>query len=271
MQETSTIDLQTASLETARVLAAESRANQAVFENLPLTVTFADAAETSDLRRPSSREGTLRIVSITGLDRSACGGTHVSHTGEIGPILIRKREKIRQTMRVEFLCGNRAVVRARADFVALSRIAQLVSGTLDETPDIVAAQLELARAAAKARRKQEDELAQYRGRELYAAAPPDSAGVRRALERSPSGDLEDLRALAQSFTAREKAVFIATIDDPPAVLLAVSGDSAVDAGRILKEALTEVGGRGGGTRRMAQGSLPSRDALDRVLGRLKTL
>ena len=69
----------------------------------------------------------LRIVSIEGLDRSPCGGTHVRATGEIGVLLIRKLDKVRGNVRIEFLCGMRAVRRARRDFEALSRIARLFS------------------------------------------------------------------------------------------------------------------------------------------------
>jgi len=273
-QESSTIDLNTATLEPARALEAERRANQAVCENRPMAVSFEDAAETRDLRKPSERAGTLRIVSIEGLDRSACGGTHVARTGEIGPILLRKLERIRNTVRVEFLCGGRAVGRARADFDALSRVAQMVSGSLDEVPGLVSAQFEAARHGDKLRRKLEADLAQYRGRELYAVTAPDDAGVRRVLRRLPSGNLEDLRAIAQSFTAQAKAVFVAALDDPPAVLLAVSAgsgaDGGIDAGKLLKAALTQAGGRGGGGPRMAQGSLPSREALEQVLSRIRT-
>ncbi len=274
-QESSTIDLETAALEPVRVLEAERRVNQAVFENRPLGISFEDAAQTRDLRKPSEREGTLRIVTIEGLDRSACGGTHVARTGEIGPVLLRKLEKIRNTVRVEFVCGQRAVSRARADFDALSRVSQMVSGSLDEVPAIVAAQLEVARNAEKARRKLEADLAQYQGRELYDATPPDENGIRRALKRLSAGNLEDLRALAQSFTAQPKAVFIAALDpnrdgDPAAVLFAVSADSGLDAGKLLKAALVEAGGRGGGNPRMAQGSLPSREALEQVLSRIRT-
>jgi len=268
-QESSTIDLDTASLEPARVLEAERRANQAVFENRPLAVSFEDASQTRDLRKPSEREGTLRIVSIEGLDRSACGGTHVARTGEIGLILLRKLERIRNTVRVEFLCGGRAVARARADFDALSRVAQMVSGSLDETPVLVAAQFEAARNADKLRRKLEADLAQYQGRELYSATAPDEAGVRRVLRRLPSGNLEDLRTIAQSFTAQPKAVFAAVLEEPPAVLLAVSADSGTDAGKLLKAALTQAGGRGGGNQRMAQGSLPGREALEQVLSLIR--
>lgn len=268
-QEVSTIDLDTAALDAALVTQAEQRANEAVFENRPLRVTFEDAADTRDLRKPSERAGTLRIVSIEGLDRSACGGTHVAHTGEIGPILLRRTEKIRNSMRVEFLCGSRAVRRARADFDALARTAQMFSSALDEVPGLVASQLEAARAADKARRKLEADLAQYQGRELYNAAVPGDDGIRRVLRRVPVGNLEDFRALAQSFTAQAKAVFVAALDEPAAVLLAVSADSGLDAGKLLKNALAQAGGRGGGNPRMAQGSLPNRDALEQVLDRIR--
>jgi alanyl-tRNA synthetase len=268
-QEVSTIDLDTATLEPARVVEAERRANQAVFENRPLGVSFEDAAETRDLRKPSERAGMLRIVSIEGLDRSACGGTHVARTGEIGPILLRKLDRIRNTTRVEFLCGGRAIGRARADFDSLSRVAQMVSGSLDEAAGLVAAQFEAARNADKLRRKLEADLAQYQGRELYAVTAPEEGSVRRVLRRLPSGNLEELRALAQSFTAQPKAVFIAALDEPPAVLLAVSADSGIDAGKLLKAALTQAGGRGGGNPRMAQGSLPSRAALEQVLSDIR--
>ncbi len=115
-QESSTIDLETATLDPARVIEIERAPTRPSLRTGLLAVSFEDAAETSGLRKPSGREGTLRIISIEGLDRSACGGTHVSRTGEIGPILLRKLEKIRNTTRVEFLCGGRAIARARADF-----------------------------------------------------------------------------------------------------------------------------------------------------------
>ena len=92
------------------VTEAERRANQLVSENRAMDVRFEDAREAQGLRKASEREGTLRIVSIDGLDRSACGGTHVRTTGEIGPILLRKTEKIRQSVRVEFIMQPRDCV-----------------------------------------------------------------------------------------------------------------------------------------------------------------
>src|SRR5581483_9509368 len=91
-QESSTIDLEGGPAESATLRRAELRANELVTENRPVTVEFRSAAEAHGLRKPSEREGMLRLILIDGLDRSACGGTHVRATGEIGPILIRKAE-----------------------------------------------------------------------------------------------------------------------------------------------------------------------------------
>ena len=266
--ESSSIDLEGGPLEPGAVLDAERRANDIVFENRPVAVHFQQADEVQGLRKPTDREGTLRIVSVEGLDRSACGGTHVRATGEVGPILVRKLDRVRQTVRVEFLCGGRSVRRARADYEALSKTAQLFSSPLDEVPAMVAAQLETARATDKARRKLELDLAAYQGRELYLATAPGADGVRRVTRRVAKGSLEELRAIAQNFTAQPKAVFIATLADPPSVLLAASADAGIDAGKALKAAIAEAGGRGGGSARIAQGSVAEAGMLDRVLEKL---
>ena len=266
--ESATSDLEGGAAD-ARVLSAvEARSNEIVWENRPVGVTYEDAESVQGLRKASEREGTLRIVSIDGLDRSACGGTHVSATGEIGVILLRKAEKVRQSVRVEFLCGGRAVRRARADYEALNRVAQLYSASLDDVPAVVAAQAEAARTADKTRRKLELDLAAYQGRELYQNASPGPDGLRRAVRRATSGSLEELRALATNFVAQPHAVFIATLASPPSVLLATSADSGVDAGQKLKALLTAAGGRGGGTARMAQGSVPDAALLDALVEKL---
>jgi len=266
--ESSTIDLEGGAADARALARVEARANQIVWENRAVAVTYEEAASVQGLRKASEREGTLRIVSIDRLDRSACGGTHLRTTGEIGAVLLRKVEKVRQTVRVEFLCGGRAVRRARADYEALNRVAQLFSSALDDVPGVVAAQMEAGRSADKLRRKLELDLAAYQGRELYQNTAPGPDGLRRALRRATSGGLDELRALAQHFTAQSQAVFVATLASPPSVLLATSADSGVDAGQRLKAALAEAGGRGGGTASMAQGSVPDAAALDQVAAAL---
>src|SRR5829696_5605904 len=112
-RESSTLDLATANLRSEQVQRAEERANEIIVENRPVEVTFEDADLATGLRKAPDRKGELRIVTIQDLDRSACGGTHVRSTAEIGCVLIRKLERVRQGTRLEFLCGLRATRRAR--------------------------------------------------------------------------------------------------------------------------------------------------------------
>jgi alanyl-tRNA synthetase len=263
--QSSSLDLDTDVIAAADVVAAEWRANQVVVENRPVTVSFEEAAVADGLRKASSREGPLRIVAIDRLDRSACGGTHVRATGEIGPILVRKIDRVKKQVRLEFVCGLRAVRRARSDFELLARVAQSLSASLDEAPSLVEAQAERLRAAETERRRLDTELHAYRARLLYDAAEPDASGVRCVIDRRDAGSLEELRGLAQAYGSLPKAVFVGAANNPPAVLLAASEDSGVDAGRTLKAALAIVGGRGGGSPRMAQGSVPRIEAVADVV------
>jgi alanyl-tRNA synthetase len=260
--ESSTIDVARA-LEPGELRQAERRANQIVFENRPVAIGFQHSSEDLGLRKPTEREGEVRIVSIQGLDRGACGGTHVRATGEIGPILLRKLDRIRGCLRIEFLCGGRAVARARADFEALSQIARVFSAPLDDAPAMVEAQREKLQDADKTRRRLAVELAASRGRALYAETPPSPDSIRRVLRRVESLS-EESRAEAQNFISAGPAIFLAVADNPPSVLLACTNDSGVNAGELLKRAFTEAGGRGGGNAALAQGSLPSKDALHQM-------
>lgn len=264
--EASTIDVDH-SLEDEDLRQAERRANEIVVENRPVTISFHDSAEDLALRKPTEREGSLRIVTIADLDRSACGGTHVRATGEIGPILIRKLDRIRGNQRIEFLCGARAVARARADFEALSKIARAFSSPLDDTPALVEAQREKLLASDRARRKLSTELAQASGRALYGEAAAGADGVRRIIRRLDSLT-DDTRAEAQSFTSSGLAIYVAFAENPPAILLAASAESGVRCGETLKRLLAAHGGRGGGNATVAQGSLPSKEALDALSGDL---
>jgi alanyl-tRNA synthetase len=259
----SSLDLDVESVSGDRIVEVEQRANAIVVENRLVTVNFEDAGQATGLRKESDRAGVLRIVSIDGLDRSACGGTHVRATGEIGAILIRKVERVRKAARLEFVCGLRAVRRARADFEALTRIAGALSASLDDAPSLVGAQSEQLRAAENERRRLDREIAAYRARALYEAAVVDTRGLR--VVRYDGASMDELRNLAQVMVALPKAVLVGTIADPPSLLFASSEDTGIDAGKTLRETVTKVGGRGGGSARVAQGSVPDAARLDEAI------
>ncbi len=257
--ESSTIDLAAPLPDAASLVRLERAANAIVFENRPVAVTYADSSEPLNLRKPSARAGAIRIVEIDSLDRSACGGTHVKATGEIGPILLRKIEKIRNNVRVEFLCGFRAVDAARRDFDELSSVARFFSAPREQVLALAEAQRARLEDAEKTRRRLGAELATLQGLRAYDETPPDPSGLRCRVVRL--GSLNDeVRAEAQSFTSRPGAWFLALGSRPPAVLLAVSAD-VPSAGPRLQSVLSGLGGRGGGSARLAQGSLPNESLL----------
>ena len=270
--DTSTLDVADAA-GNAAILAPdvmamiEARANDIVAEAHPVTVTFEDADAVMGLRKVSDREGSLRIVTIDGVDRSACGGTHVATTAAIGPILLRRQEKVRQGLRIEFVCGSRAIRRARRDLETLARVARVFSGSIDDAARLVEAQAAQLAELQSENKRQAESLAKYRAADLHAAATPNAEGLRLVLERLASG-VDSIRALALAYASLPRAVFVAASSAPPSVLLATSADSGVDAGKTLRPLLEKAGGRGGGSARLAQGSVPSTDAVERVVAGL---
>ena len=264
-RESSTLDLDAGTLDHAAIVEVEAAANTAVTENRPVIVSFEEAAAAAGLRKAPGREGTLRIVTIEGVDRSACGGTHVRATGEIGAIVIRKVERVKQHVRLEFLCGLRALRRARADADLLSAIAAAHSATAEDLPALLEAQRAELKAGAAARRELEAAVAGYRARELHGSIPPDARGRRVAVVREAAGPVERLRVLAQAYAALPGGVLIVAVADPAAVLLATAAETGLDAGRILKPVLEANGGRGGGNARLAQGSVRDGAGLTAVV------
>ncbi len=263
----STLDLDAESVSREPLTAAEERANAIAAEGRPVTVSFVEAHDAAGLRKASDRTGPLRIVTIDRVDRSACGGTHVRTTSEIGPILLRSVERVRKATRVEFVCGTRAVRRARRDFESLSRIATSLSAALDDTASLVAAQADRLKNTETSRKKLEKELAAFRARERYEAATPDAHGVRTIVVRDVAA-IDDLKTFAQAALPLPRTVVVGSIAAPPSVLVAASEDSGIDAGKLLKQELASAGGRGGGSPRIAQGSVPDAASLESVVRRL---
>lgn len=265
----STLDLAADALSANALAEVERRANEVVWENRPIAVTFEDAATAQGLRKPPPRDGELRVVSIADVDRSACGGTHVRSTAEIGPLLLRRTERVKQGTRVEFVCGGRAVARARTDFTLLAGIAQRASTAIDDVGAALEAQGNALRDAESQRRRLQTELDTLQARALYDRTNADSLGVRRAVHACPAGTtLESVRGLALAFADLPRAVMLAHTTSPPSLLLAAAPDSGVNAGDALRAAVVAAGGRGGGSPRLAQGTVPSDAALAEVVAKL---
>jgi alanyl-tRNA synthetase len=258
----STLDLETDSMSAQSIEKAERRANLVIAENRPVGVTFEDAATATGLRKASDRAGTLRVVTIADIDRSACGGTHVRATGEIGGLLIRGTERTKKALRVEFVCGLRAVARARADFQALSAIATSLSTSIDTVAPLVAAQAAQLKEAEKANRNLEKVIGGYRAQSLFDGTAPSADGTRIVVSNE-AASMDTLRAIAMGLMEKPKAAFVGFTPEGQ-LLVASSEDSGLDAGKALREGVNAVGGKGGGSPRLAQGSAP-KDRADEAM------
>ena len=171
-EESCTIDLDIASLSSAQMEQAERYANQFVWEDrqvLMHEVTPEQARKIGVRKIPEAERETLRLIEIRGVDVCACGGTHVKTTGQIGNIQLRKAERVRQGMRVEFVCGARALRIARKDFQVLTEAAALYSSPLWEVPAQTAKLIDSGKAAQKQQQKLLAEVAELTAQQSVGA------------------------------------------------------------------------------------------------------
>jgi alanyl-tRNA synthetase len=262
------IDLETKAISPEQIEAAERMANEIILEDRPVEIRFVSQEEALELelrKLPPAERGQLRLIDIRDFDLSACGGTHVRHTGQIGCILLRKLEKVRQGVRIEFVCGQRGVRTARRDYTALSEAASLFSSHIWEVPQ----QIRKSQDEAKAARRQREQLLEELAEEHAARMLVETTAVngRKLVKRVfADRDLAYIKLLAQKLTRLEPNV-VALLGTGPqlSVVAAGSPGQPIDLGGLLKQALANHGGRGGGSKDMAQAGVPSDEVVDRVL------
>ncbi|WP_419805673.1 alanyl-tRNA editing protein [Terriglobus sp.] len=153
-----TVDLAMPLLSAEQMKVLQQRANDVVMRALPVTQRWVgrDEAEAllaaGVLPKLPLRAGDLRVVSIAGVDQNACGGTHVRSTAEIGPVLLRRVERVRGNSRLSFVCGGRALAAATADWKLLTGLAGTLStGVAELAERVLKMQAEVAEARRRAK------------------------------------------------------------------------------------------------------------------------
>jgi alanyl-tRNA synthetase len=250
----STIDL-AREVTPAEIAAAADAANAVVLEHRPVTIRFVSGEEAASLplRKEPKRSGELRIIDVAGWDVSACGGTHVTHTGEIGPIAVRGWERFKGGTRLEFVCGGRTLAAFRELRDTVTAASRLLSVLPDELPAAIGRLQEEARDLRRSQRDLQAELAGFRGAALAASAEP--VGPHRAVLASIAGaDGSVLKALASAVVAQAGLVAVLVGDARPAVAVVARGaDTAVDCAALFTALSGRFGGKGGGRPDLAQG------------------
>lgn len=261
--EISTIDLEGPALTDAQLQTATEEVNRIIAAALPLNIRYVTSEEAvvmkqqGLLRKLPPRSGNIRIIEIPGIDTNACGGTHVSTTAEIGPLLLRGTEKVRGNLRLSFVCGNRALAAASADFCRLQEAASM----LTTAPSEIATSIERIRVENRTLQKERanllEEIASLEAVKLASTAR-DS--VIHSLP--PDRDAAYAKLLASKLvreTATPVAYIVAADSERTNVVLAAK-PGVLDCGATLRTALNALGARGGGSAEMAQGAIPAEQA-----------
>jgi len=262
-----TIDLDQTGLADATLEAVERLANRVVLENRSVHSRFVPPGELASLplRRPPKVQQDVRVVEIEGFDCSACGGTHVRATGEVGSIKIVKTERRGDETRITFLCGERALADyARKHALVQRLVARLTCGE-DEIERAIDRLEEEHRAVRRALREAEEALLSYEADALWASAHP--IGHIRVISRVYRDTSPDrARRIAQMLRDRPgTVVMLACGAERPQLILARSEDVPVDVRLLLQAACQICGGRGGGRPDWAQGGGGNPDRLEDAL------
>jgi alanyl-tRNA synthetase len=263
------IDLDTPTLTQKQIESAERLANEIILENRPLEVRFVTREEAGKLglrKVPVTDRNELRIIDIRDWDLSACGGTHVAQTGQIASVLLRKAEKVRQGWRVEFVAGQRAVATARRDFTALTETAALFSAHIYDVQQQAQKSLDELRSWRKQWERSQEELAAAQAAALLAETP-EIKGRKIVVQSLADREINFVKLLAQKLTrlSPSAVALLASTSPQPSLVFAQSAGQPFDMGGLMKETMTKLGGRGGGSKDLAQGGLTSTDGIAAAL------
>lgn len=275
-RDDSTIDIEAPSVVARHLEEAERRVNEIIFEDRPVVIRFGTAEELAEagIRKRVERDGVLRAVEVEGFDRQPCGGTHLERTGQAGLLLIRRLERRRELWRVEFVCGSRALAAARGDFATLTQAASVLSCGLPEVPSVLSKMIEERRTQHTEAKKLEERLSEHEARALIASgATLGTEGTRLIVGTLERATPAYLGLVAARIVAEQGAVAVTLLASRETghVVFAQSKGLAHDMGGVLRESLKEFGGKGGGPKDFAQGSVADPANVDAVLARAKGL
>jgi alanyl-tRNA synthetase len=251
-------------------------ANRSVMANIPVEIVWMDRTEAEQKFGfvlyqggvPPGRQ--IRVLKV-GKDVEACGGTHVSNTGLIGPIKILKTERIQDGVeRLEFAAGEAAVKRMQEIDDLLRQSADELSVSPEHLPETTVRFFNEWKEFKKENARLKEELASARA-DAMLLNTVDVDGIRVIAKTIPNADIEELVKAAAEFTKQADVVALLASSLNGVKIVAAAGETAVDrganSGMLVKEMSSVVGGGGGGRADLAQGGGPDAQKIDAALER----
>ena len=262
----STIDVNRIELGPAALAQAEAMANEIVDRALPVTPAFVSQAELHriPLRKPPKVTEDIRVVQVAGFDWLACGGTHLADTAQVGLIKIVAAER-RGPRRGSPSCADDARC---ADYARLQGLAQGLVARFTTAQDELLDTVDRRAAEMQALRKELSDLEGQWVESTAAAlwAEAETRGPWRVLARGVDYPFERAKRVAQAVRGRPGAVVVLGVrGERPQILCARADDVTLNAGELLRTAVTVGGGRGGGRPDWAQGGVPTNEGLSLAL------
>ena len=244
----------------------ETAANRMIMANQPVEIAVEDRTRAEQKYGFSLYQGGvppgkfIRIVKVAG-DIEACAGTHCQSTGEVGVIKIIRVEHIQDGIeRIEFSAGIAAVYYMQHLEQIVSSAADVLSVQQENLPPTVTRFF----GEWKDQRKEIERMsAKIVELEIQSLVTEQIGGVQVVTKRI---DLpaKELALLATSVSEKGGVALLASVGDTVRVVLA-SGDSRVNAGEIIDQVCSLLGGKGGGKPAMAQGGGPEAGQLELAL------
>lgn len=254
----STIDLNSDNLSDEDLARAEALANQIVFEDRPVVARFIEPDQVAalPLRKAPPAIDSIRIVQVEDFDWSACGGTHVTRTGEIGLIKVVRSERRGLETRITFLCGHRALTHYHTLNTLTRDLALHLSVGVEELPQAIDRLQTEARTVRKERDRLRELLLDHEAVALIASAQVIGP-VSVVLKVFDAREAEEVRRLATRIAGQPGHVALLGVKgDKAQLIFARSADLSYDMRPLLQQACRLVGGGGGGGPDLAQGGGP---------------
>jgi alanyl-tRNA synthetase len=259
-EDSLTIDLDTPAISLETLDQVENLANQIVFENRPVTARIVSKEEFETLnvrmRKLPDHLATdgLRVVEIGGFDQTACGGTHVALTGAVGLIKVIKMDRHGQESRVEFRCGQRALLDYRQRNRVTNQLASDLTTAVSELDQAVGRLRDDFKLASSSLKSTQERLIIYEADALLEQAV-SANGLQVVQAVFENRDSAELRMLASRLVASPGHVaLLGAAGEKSQLVFARSADLSLDMVVALRLALQGLGSdRGGGRPEFAQG------------------
>ncbi|MCL7416226.1 MAG: alanine--tRNA ligase [Halalkalicoccus sp.] len=245
----------------------ERIANELVTDNVPVTEEWphrneAEAEHGFDLYQGGIPPGErIRLIHVAE-DVQACGGTHVSRTGDIGAIKVVSTERVQDGVeRLTFAAGAAAIEATQETEDALYEAAAVLDVSPPEVPATAERFFEEWKARGKEIEALTEELAELRAGEGEAVELGEATAVIQRLD----ADSDELRATANALVSEGKVAVLGSGADGAQFVVAVPDGVGINAGEVVGTLADRVGGGGGGPPDFAQGGGPDAGKLDEAL------